>query len=90
VSRAEKLLARFLARPCPKDFSWDELVTLLRAFGFDEKTGSGGSHRTFINAQGRKLFLAKPHPENVVKTYALKQIQSKLKEYGLLPHENQE
>jgi len=49
VSRKEKLIKRFLS--CPKDFTWEELVSLLMGLGFQEaNTGkTGGSRRRFIN-----------------------------------------
>ena len=81
MSKDQKLLKRFLS--IPVDFTWDELVTFLGNFDFDEEAGSGGSYRCFISAQGRKIFLHKPHPNNIVKRYALRQVKDKLIEYGV-------
>ncbi len=82
MSRIEKLVTRFCGYP--SDFSWDELVSLLNQFGFSEKNKSGSSHRTFFSTDGKKIFLTKPHPSNIVKRYALKQTHEKLIEYGML------
>ncbi|BFM39926.1 type II toxin-antitoxin system HicA family toxin [Synechocystis sp. LKSZ1] len=74
MSRKEKLIKRLLARP--KDFSWDELVSLLVALGFEEiATGkTGGSRRRFIHSNGVTLALHKPHPQNILKRYQIEQV----------------
>ncbi len=74
MSRKEKLIKRLLARP--KDFSWDELVSLLAALGFTEvATGkTGGSRRRFIDPNGIVLALHKPHPQNILKRYQVEQL----------------
>ncbi|WP_366940980.1 type II toxin-antitoxin system HicA family toxin [uncultured Chitinophaga sp.] len=74
MSRQEKLLARFLA--VPVDFTWDELVSIMRLFGFMEihKGHTGGSRRKFTDVSGRLVLFHKPHPGNVVKRYVLKDL----------------
>jgi hypothetical protein len=39
MSRVEKLIARF--NSSPKDFTWDELLVILRYHGFEAQSGSG-------------------------------------------------
>lgn len=82
VSKFAKLLARLVS--IPKDFTWDELVTALGGLGFRDISDKPGSYRTFVRASGLKIFLHKPHPDNVVKTYVLKQVVRVLRENGLL------
>jgi len=84
MTRKEKLLKRFLARP--KDFTWDELVVLLSIFHFSEvSTGkTGGSRRRFINEDGLVISLHKPHPRNVLKKYQIEQVTNILEEEGLI------
>ena len=82
VSKAQKLLDRFLT--IPADFSWDELVSMLGHFGFAQLQEKGGSYRCFVLDKTLKIFLHKPHPGNIVKRYALKQVRDKLKEFGLI------
>lgn len=74
MSRQEKLIKRLLARP--KDFSWDELLSLLAALGFEEvATGkTGGSRRRFIHLNGVVLALHRPHPHNALKRYQVDQV----------------
>jgi predicted RNA binding protein YcfA (HicA-like mRNA interferase family) len=60
MSQQEKLVARLL--DVPADFSWDELVRVLSAFGYEEKPLSG-SHRRFFNPETGQIIsgLVKPH-----------------------------
>lgn len=83
MSKHSKLLARLLS--VPADFTWDELLTVVRKLGFEERSDKGGSYRTFIDDEGRKLFLHEPHPQNVLKKYAIRKVIDALNEYGLLP-----
>ena len=74
MSRKEKLIKRLLARP--KDFSWDELLSLLAVLGFEEVAPgkTGGSRRRFIHQNGVVLALHKPHPQNILKRYQVDQV----------------
>ena len=87
MSKTEKLLQRLLSGP--KDFTWDELVTILLSFGFAElKTGkTGGSRRKFADAKKNVIILHKPHPGNIVKQYAIKQVIEQLKDKGHIKNE---
>ena len=71
MTRREKLIKRFLS--IPKDFTWEELVSLLSGFGFEEvSTGkTGGSRRRFLNDAGVIITLHKPHPQNILKRYQI-------------------
>jgi hypothetical protein len=74
MSKKEKLLLRLLS--IPADFNWEELVRILAYFGFEElkKGKTGGSRRKFADAQKRVISLHKPHPGNIVKEYAIRQV----------------
>lgn len=87
MSKNEKLLQRLLS--LPKDFTWDELVKVLIYFGYSElkKGNTGGSRRKFADAQQHVIILHKPHPGNIVKEYALKQVIEHLKEKGHIKNE---
>lgn len=82
MSRGDKLIDRFLS--VPKDLTWEELVAVLKYYGYTQlKSGkTGGSRRKFINDKKVIINLHKPHPENVVKQYAIRQIIEKLTEQG--------
>ena len=82
MSKGEKLLERLLR--IPKDFTWDELTAVLVNLGYEPlKSGkTGGSRRKFVDQDKNIINLHKPHPENTVKEYALKQVIDQLKEKG--------
>ncbi len=84
MGKAEKLLDRFVK--IPKDLTWDELTSVLAGFGyFLLKNGkTGGSRRKFVNKSNSIIILHKPHPGNIVKQYALKQVIDHLREKGSL------
>lgn len=81
MTKSAKLVARL--RAIPADFTWDELVVALKHVGFADISDKGGSYRTFASDTGRKIFLHKPHPNNIVKKYALKEVVQTLDELGL-------
>ncbi len=82
MSKQEKALRRLASKP--KDFTWDELVTLLAALGFTLEKG-GGSGRKFVQPKtGAILFIHQPHPEKTLKTYQVKDAISILKREGFL------
>jgi len=84
VSKKEKLIARLRQRP--SDFTWDELTSLLKSLGYREvKTGrTGGSRRRFVNPSSATITLHKPHPQKILKRYAIDQILDILKQENML------
>ncbi|MBE6784221.1 MAG: type II toxin-antitoxin system HicA family toxin [Ruminococcaceae bacterium] len=83
MSQKDKLIERFCRRP--KDFTYDELRTLLAYFGYTEDTSGNGSRVKFYNNElDDVISLHKPHPENIVKQYVLKMVKEKLKEGELI------
>jgi hypothetical protein len=87
MSKTEKLLQRLLS--VPRDFTWEELIKLLGLFGYVElkKGKTGGSRRKFTDENKNVIILHKPHPGNIVKEYALKQIITQLKDKGYIKDE---
>ena len=77
MSRKDKLRARLDS--LPKDFTWDELVTLLGHYGF-KVINNSGSRRKFANAGKRIVSFHSPHPGNIVKRYVLEEAKSLLDE----------
>ena len=73
MSSKEKLIKRFIKQP--KDFTWEELVRLFGIFGFtiDNKGNTSGS-RVLFEKDGEAHTIHKPHPSNVIKGYAMKQV----------------
>lgn len=87
MSKTEKLLQRLLS--FPSDFTWEELIKILIHFGYAElkKGKTGGSRRKFADSKNNIIILHKPHPGNIVKVYALKQVVWHLREKGYLKDE---
>ena len=84
MSSKEKLIARFMA--LPSDFTFDELERLLNALGYVKanKGKTSGSRVIFKDNEGHPIMLHKPHPGNIVKQYALRQVLEELQSKGLL------
>jgi len=75
MSKKDKLHDKLFANPAPKDFRWDELITLLNCYGF-EGSCSGGSHYIFYHAGGCfRLRISKTHPGNILKPYQIKAVK---------------
>ena len=87
MSKTEKLLLRLLS--VPRDLTWEELTKILGQFGFAElrKGKTGGSRRKFADEKKNVIILHKPHPGNIVKEYAIKQVITQLKEKGYIKDE---
>lgn len=80
----EKLIKRF--KTIPKDFTWDELKSMLTSLGYSlcNKGRTSGS-RVIYECEGRKsLLLHKPHQGNIMKEYILKEIYKTLAEEELI------
>ena len=84
MTKRDKILRRFLAKP--KDFSWGELVVLLRGFGYEQVGGgrTGGSRVRFLHPDRPPIILHRPHPTPVLKRYQLDQVEEVLKGEGLI------
>lgn len=78
MSRKAKLIARF--QNLPTDFHHNEMVILLKYFGYSEvrKGKTSGSRVKFINPDGIHIILHRPHPGGILKYYQLKQIMEAL------------
>lgn len=80
----EKLRERF--KKMPSDFTFDEMIRLLEGYGYvkSDKGRTSGSRVIFKNGDKRPIMLHKPHPGNIIKGYAMKQVLEDLKEAGLI------
>jgi len=83
MGKKDKLLDRLLKKP--KDFTFDEMVSLLSYFGYELKQGGTGSGVKFIKEDSNEVInFHKPHPSGILKRYVLDQIIEKLGKDGLL------
>ncbi len=83
MSKKDKLIDRLLKKP--KDYTFDEMVSLLSYFGYELKQGGTGSGVKFIkNDSNEVINFHKPHPSGILKKYVLNQVIEKLRRDGLL------
>lgn len=84
MSKKEKLIKRLKSKP--KNFTYDELKTLLNYLGFNEynKGKTSGSAVQFISNDNRIIALHKPHPRNIIKSYKINEIIKQLKEWEMI------
>ncbi len=80
MSKKDKLLERFMSIPPKKDITFDELVALLSKLDYEQIEGSGSAVKFYNKEKDSLINLHRPHPENILKIYLIKQIRSKLKE----------
>ena len=82
MTKQEKLLNKFISRPT--DFTYNELIRLLRGLGYEELQGSGSRVVFFNEGIKHNIKLHKPHPGNILKKYQIDLIIQELKSNGLL------
>ena len=83
MSKRDKLLERLRKRP--KDFTFDEMKSLLSYFGYELKQGGTGSGVKFVKEGSNDVInFHRPHPDGVLKSYLLDQVIEKLRKDGLL------
>lgn len=78
MSSKDKLLARF--KSLPSDFTFDELERLLSSLGYakSNKGKTSGSRIIYKDSGGHPIMIHRPHPGNIIKGYAMKQILEEL------------
>lgn len=82
MTTLEKLRNKLISRP--RDFTYNELIRVLRGLGYTELQGSG-SRVVFSNEKIKhKIKLHKPHPGNILKRYQIDLIIQELKSKNLL------
>jgi len=83
LGKKEKLIARL--KNIPKDFTFEEMETLLSALGFEKsnKGKTSGSRVKFMK-DDIPIILHKPHPRKELLEYQIKQILEILEEEGLI------
>ena len=81
--KKEKLITRLLSKP--KDFTFEELSSLLKTLGYTKvnKGKTSGSCVAFVNLSSSYIIrLDKPHPSNELKAYLINYVINTLKENG--------
>lgn len=85
MSKKDKLLKRISSRP--KDFTYNELKSLLESIGYMQlkKGKTSGSRTAFFSKRTLHVIrLHKPHPKNILKQYQIDYLIEELKNIGLI------
>ncbi|MBR0341060.1 MAG: type II toxin-antitoxin system HicA family toxin [Oscillospiraceae bacterium] len=84
MSKKDKLLHRLLAKP--KDFTYDELKSLLHYYGYEEDTSTSGSSVCFRRKTDNKIIMSmhKPHSPNTLKLYQVNDVINILEEEDVI------
>jgi hypothetical protein len=83
LSKLQKAIARLLAKPA--DYTWEELLSLMAALGYELRT-SGGSGRKFYDPVSKALFfLHEPHPGSILKAYQVRAVIQFLRREQRIP-----
>ncbi len=83
MGQIEKLIERI--KSIPSDLTYDELTKCLNSFGYvamNKGKTSGSRVKFYRETDGASILLHKPHPQNVVRHYAIKQVIATLQEKG--------
>ncbi len=85
MSSKDKLIERFKKKP--KDFTYEETITLLSHFGYEEHnkgTTSGSRVRFKHEPSGAFIDIHRPHPGSIMKEWMIKAIFQHLKSNKLI------
>jgi predicted RNA binding protein YcfA (HicA-like mRNA interferase family) len=83
MSRKDKLIARLKTRP--KDFTFDELKTLLELCGYVmSNLGKTSGSRVRFKKRKKALVLHKPHPQKELMHYQVKEVINQLTKEGII------
>lgn len=84
MGQKEKLIQRLKSKP--KDFTFDEVETLLRYLSYvrSNKGKTSGSRIMFTSEEHKEILLHKPHPQKELKAYQIKQLIEVLEQEGLI------
>lgn len=84
MGQKEKLIQRLKGKP--KDFTFDELESLLGYLSYrpSNKGRTSGSRVIFLSEDHPPVLLHKPHPQKELPAYQIKQILEQLEQEGLL------
>lgn len=85
MGKKEKLQERFCR--LPKDFTYEETLTLLAGFGYAvyNKGATSGSRVQFKNEKtGAYIDIHRPHPGSIMKAWMMRTIYEHLKKEGFI------
>lgn len=83
MSQKEKLMQKLKNS---KSLTFKETETLLKQLGFSksDKGRTSGSRVAFISRENGVIIMHKPHPDNALREYQIKQLRDMLEKEGLI------
>lgn len=84
MSKHQKLLEKLRRKPIPKDYTWDDLVTLLGHYKYELRAKTGSSHCRFVGHDKHVIMTSKPHPNNTLKGGHITQALEAIERYEAL------
>ena len=72
MTKQQKSVDRLLSKPA--DFTWDELIRLVSAFGYELRTAGGSGRKFFDPLTGAVIFMHEPHPGKILKAYQVRAV----------------
>ena len=84
MGQKDKLIKKLNSKP--RDFTYDEVETLLNYLSFirSDKGKTSGSRVEFTSKEHGIILLHKPHPRKELLEYQIKQLREKLEQEGLI------
>jgi hypothetical protein len=83
MSTLQKDLQRLKSQP--KDYRWSELMNLLGKLNYEIRQGEGSRVKFYHQETNSLISLHRPHPQDILKHYAIKQVIQALQNAGGLP-----
>ena len=82
MSKLQKAIQRLLSKPA--DYTWDELLSLMTALGFELRSAGGSSRKLYDPSTKALFFLHEPHPSKILKAYQVRAAIQFLRNEGRL------
>ena len=83
MSKSQKAIERLLAKPI--DYTWDELLSLMNALGYELRTTGGSGRKFFDPATNALVFLHETHPSRILKAYQVRAVIQFLRHERKIP-----
>lgn len=75
LTKKEKLIEKLFKKPPPKDFLWEDFLTVMSGFGYERvKSKKGGSHFNFYHQDTGHMIIGmvRSHPSGIIKSGYIK------------------
>lgn len=84
MSRVQKAIARLTTLPPPSDLAWDDLVRVLKHFGYRQLNGRGSRRKFFHEGRDALICCHEPHPSPNVDKGCIAAVVAHLREHRFI------